>query len=420
MRLLVITFIYRKIKKNLLWFWFNNIEKPLSLPLLNKRVVRLKSFDQSISISNREGLLFIPGGFIDPKVMIVQQINLNTRERKCLKVAGDGHGHSIEVHKATHCGWLIPENGHLAFEFDSENCMQKRTILFKDRVFGGHGTFSRDGKKLFVVNRSMNINEPESQLVVYDTINLEVLETYSDIGIGAHDIKLTDDERIAVVASYGSIFDFFRKSEHVPAHLKRPSYSIIDLEKKKIIKKEVIMDKNVLLAHISFDPEFRFAFIQGTTVMNQKDMSSDEIECLEAERGAVLSLEELHKNIMVLYGVHLKIDLKSLEHKKLRIPLCRSQSMLFNPERNELYDTYAVSKKIAVIDADSFAVKKTIDCSRSIFDNPRGLALTKDNKTLIVSNRWKNLYCYDLQEERFVPQKTFYTCNWMNSHITLQ
>jgi len=84
-----------------------------------------------------------------------------------------------------------------------------------------------------------------------------------------------------------------------------------------------------------------------------------------------------------------------------------------------LYDSYAVSQTVLVLDSGTSRIKRKIDCSAVGLREPRGLALTGDERYLIISDRWKRIFFYDCENEVFCKEKTCSSFNWMNSHISL-
>jgi hypothetical protein len=332
-----------------------------------------------------------------------------------------GHGHSTIVSPSTRRGWLVPENGDLIYEFDLDSLDTLGTIEVESGMAGGHGVCSRDGKRLYFVDRAMRDGTMESNLVIYSVPERKVIKQCPDVGIFAHDVWITGDERLAIVASYGMVADFHGKGEWIaklsPEALckSQPSFALVELWTGKILEKKIFSER-FSLAHVVCDAAATTAFIQGTRSVPLKEDMPTVIE----KRGDPLTEEEKSRGRIFLHGEQLKVELKDLRIERLEdLRHNRAQSMAFSNKHRKLYNSYAVSKKILVIDTDSYKTRKVIDCAQVGLLDPRGLAVTQDEKFVIVTGRQENIYFLDAEKDEFIKGMTLISRNHLNAHINL-
>lgn len=398
-----------KLKKR---HFFSEYARPFLRRVQNKALCSILKEDESV---------YIPGS-IDGKSLIIQKVHIQSGEYKRALYDGNGHGHSVVISSKTKTGWLLPENGTAIYEFDSESLALGDIISMQERMCGGHGVCSQDGKRLYFVDRTMNPENLESDMCVFDIGERKITRRFKNVGIFAHDVKITADEKKAVVASYGKIVDFYNKGwiKRFPPDIRKllkPSFCIIDLENNNITVKKVIPEK-CSISHVALDSENDIAFFQATRLRGTKGLSREEISSIARERGVPVSKEEKRGRKIFLSGKHFKFDLKTQKMVMLEGERwCRCQSSLFVPQYNKYYATYAVSKKIVAIDAKTFSVKRIINCEEVGLHDPRGLALCHDQQKIIVTDRQNNIFLLDAKTDTFIVRATLKSMNWMNSHI---
>ena len=160
--------------------------------------------------------------------------------------------------------------------------------------------------------------------------------------------------------------------------------------------------------------------MQGTSTEGLYGKTKKEIDSIVQKRGIALTQEEKHRGTIFQNGVQFKVKLDDFTVRQLMQPLFyRTQSLAFSETLNKVYESHVISGKITVIDAGSYAVEKVINCARIGISAPRGLALTQDNKFLVITDRWQNVYFFNIEAERIVEEMTFVSYNWMNSHISI-
>jgi hypothetical protein len=84
-----------------------------------------------------------------------------------------------------------------------------------------------------------------------------------------------------------------------------------------------------------------------------------------------------------------------------------------------LYNSYAVSKKIVAVDAGSFRIIHAIDCAAVGLSDPRGVAVTRDGRFLVVTDRQRGIYFLDLATHAFTADMTLLCQNARNAHVCL-
>lgn len=383
-----------------------------------KKLLRYQHFRQN-EIADTKGYLFIPGN-LDRKRLVIQKVKLSTGGLKQYFIDGDGHGHSIVLCEHSQTGWLIPENGRFAIEFDVKNLKPRYKIHTKNNRFGGHGACSLNGERLYFVDRNLE-NRQESNLVIYDTKRRRRVSIIEQVGIGAHDVKITKDEQFAIVASFGRIINLIShdKLSGRNSLSADPSFAIIDLKKRKVLIKRIYTD-DFMLAHVVLDKEEKNAFIQGTAVQFLDQLKQEEIDNLLKARAKPLTQEEEDARIIFCPGIQLKINLVNGKDEKLRQNnFYRTQAFIRLQHSNILFESHGVSQEITVVNGDDYQITKVIDCLKSGMDDPRGLAMTQDQKYLVVVGRQNNIHFFDPKSGTFILNRSFYSLNYRNSHISI-
>ncbi len=375
-------------------------------------------------LAELSGVLFIPGNILALKRLCLQKIDLRSGALQRQIFKGTGHGHSVICAK-TGKGWLLPENGFSIIEFNLQTLRQTDIITSDGNLIGGHGTLSPDGNRLYFVDRSINERNPESNLVVYDINLRRVIHKYEGVGIYSHEVKITSDEQRAIVANYGRVTSFLGKTPLVfseqSMRLCKPSFTIIDLQR-QAIKSKYEFNESFLLAHVELDENEHFVFIQGTNFFQSSKCTNETKTSIIRQRKIPLSSEEKLKGIIFTPAIQLKVDLHNGNVVKHVVHnLYRSQSILFLKRTNQICETFGISKRVVLFDKDTLDIKKQFDFSSlNFFDpDPRGLALSADERFLFVSGRQNNIYCLDLCSESKLGSQIIYSDNNTNSHITI-
>ena len=148
--------------------------------------------------------------------------------------------------------------------------------------------------------------------------------------------------------------------------------------------------------------------MQGTSTEGLYGKTKKEIDSIVQKRGIALTQEEKHGGTIFQHCVQFKIKLDDFTARQLMQPLFyRTQSLAFSETLNKVYESHVISGKITVVDAGLYAVEKVINCARIGISALRGLALTQDNKFLVITDRWQNVYFFDTEAERIVEEMTF-------------
>jgi hypothetical protein len=370
-------------------------------------------------------------GNLGPEQFFLRRVDLRTGRALTKILPGEGHGHSAVVSPAERIGWLIPENGGPIYEFDLDSLKIRHAIGLGDgRMAGGHGSCSPDGKLLYFVDRPQSEKSLQSRLIVYDVKHRRVIKRYPDVGIFAHDVKLTSDGRFAAVASYGSVIDFmngawcknggwYKNMSPKTMRIKQPLFAVIDLASGKVVLKKTF-PRRFILTHVAIDAKGQTAFFQGTGTKTPTKLTAAELTALVAQRGQPLTMEEKMRDRIFLAGILLKLDLASGRISRLAgVHQCRSQSIAVSGKSDKVYNSFAVSKTISITDADPFGNSRTIDCTSVGLLDPRGLAETRDGRFLVVTDRQKNIYFMDAQKEVFRKDLTLLSNTHFSSHISL-
>lgn len=367
-----------------------------------------------------KGALYVPG-FYKKGVLALQKVDFSNTCILKKRYIGSGQGHSVLIAKKG-IGWLIPENGKTVIEFDCNTLKELNRIERMNRIFGGHGALSQDERYLYLVDRGTEDNHIESSLLIYEVSQRKIVDSITNIGIYAHDIALLEDTRYTVVANYGRITDFVGVGEKSKLSKKMrakrlPSYALIDLADKRVCRIHM-MEGEYMLAHVVKGAERNVAYIQGTDYRKTESLKAGEIEEIIKRRNAPLSTEEKIRRTIFQPGMQFKVDaMTGTLLAQTKHTLSRSQSLCLLKEKKLIVESFAINGCLAYFDSDSLENKKTYHFSGKRSIDPRGIALTDDEKYLFVSERAKNIYCFDLENTNEDPVGNIRTFNAINSHI---
>jgi len=387
------------------------------------RQLKRKASLQCETFDSPRAFLYIPGNYREGK-LVVSKVDLATGYVRRGVFPGDGHGHEILIDEKSRKGWLIPENGRQVTEFDCNEMTYCRTISFEDRFLGGHGAVSESGQHVYFVDRGATSQNIESMLHILDIKTGHIGRRIKNVGIYAHDVCVTKDERKAIIINYGKAVNFagsFKYADYSEETLRlfRPSLIVVDLENEKVVH-EFVCSTGSILAHLVLDEGRGYVYAQGTSAAAISSKTEEEIKKITISRQRELTDEEKARDTIFLTGVLYRMSLNDYSVEKMeRNAFCRTQSIVFCPKRGKIYESHAVSQKITISDAESFAVEDSIDCaSHGIYD-PRGVALAEGGDTIVITDRWNNIYFYDVEKKRIQKEKTLMSCNFMNSHIAV-
>ena len=389
-----------------------------------KKTVRVIPRTKQLPWRELSGVLYIPGNISGLGGMLcLQRIDLRSGTIQKSIFRDRGHGHSVAVCAKTGRGWLVSENGFSIVEFDLKTLRKTNRITLEASTMGGHGACSADGSKLYFVDRGMCDKTLESNLVVYDTNQRKIIHKYEGVGIYPHDVKITADGRKAIIASYGRITALFGK---IPSAgyskqskcLRVPSFAIVDLERHTIKSKCTFKDP-FMLAHVAIDQKDGAAFIEGTILLNMSECTKESIPLITRRRNLGITTEEIGLNVIYTSGVLLKVDIENAKViKRFDHSFPRPQSVRFSQRSGVVYETYGYRNMVGALDKENLDIKKQYDFSDFGFVDPRGLALSADERFLFVSGRRKNIYCLDMHSQGKPEIQVVHSYNNRNSHIT--
>lgn len=263
----------------------------------------------------------------------------------------------------------------------------------------------------------------ESNLVVYDTNRRKIIHKYEGVGIYPHDVKITTDGKKAIVASYGRIVAFvgaipsagYSKQSKC---LRVPSFAIIDLQRLTIKSKCTFKD-NFLLAHVALDQKEEFAYIEGTIYLPMSECSEESIALITRGRNLDITIDEIDKRIIYTSGVIFRVDIENAKIlKRLDHFFPRPQSIIFSERTGTVYETFGYRNMVGIFDKETLDIKKQYNFPGLDFVDPRGLALSTDERFLFASGRRKNIYCFDMYSQDGLKFQVICTSNNVNSHIT--
>ncbi len=172
-----------------------------------------------------------------------------------------GRAHGL-ASSAQHVVAFARRPGTFAFVFDRQNRIAPIIINAPaDRHFYGHGHFSPDGRILYASENDFDGNR--GMIGLYDaTDGFRRLGEFSAHGIGTHDMRISDDGRLLIIANGGieTHPDFGRTKLNLD-HME-PSLVLADAQTGSLMEKHVLPAhlRQVSTRHIDVDGSGRIWF----------------------------------------------------------------------------------------------------------------------------------------------------------------
>ncbi|MCP5367218.1 MAG: DUF1513 domain-containing protein [Hyphomicrobiales bacterium] len=360
----------------------------------------------------------LPRGY-DGATTLVTRLDPDGRVRRALMPV---RGHQIVPHPGGGPAFFNSIEGDGFCTFDPATLALDR-VLTPHRpgfVGGGHAAYSADGRHLFVLERrtpgaySGTPADHFGVVAVRDAATLAVVDAFSCHGIGPHDIALTDGGRTLAVANYGST-DWGDSEDGTPPNVIEPSVTLLDAASGALRRKVAGRAGRYEIRHLACPPA-------GPLVAIQTRLVPDAQERAEVPAGTVYEADDtVDPRLSFTPAPLLAVPAGGGPPAEVACPdgarFRQGQSIVYEPEHDEVIVTFASGHALAVLDAATAALRRVVRTDRLGLYYPRGLALLPGGR-YAVSGSWRGLYVFDRGSHAPRPDETRHVTFFEHSHLT--
>lgn len=294
----------------------------------------------------------VAGGtqFMDPSIgaprAFFDQIDLDSGEVRRIPIGFLGHGFTQDPKNRARAA-LFEKKGPGGCIVDLDALSVVRPIAASPGcAFYGHGLFSLDGSKLFVVEASLD--SLSGRITVRDGQSLEVVDEVPTYGAAPHDCLFVDDGRTLVVTNGGG------RLESRDA----PSVAFIDLESGALREKLPITNPRINAGHLAIASNGAIAVVSAPRAGLPEETTPGGVS-LKPSGGDLVSVTEPADVTSKMLGESLSVCI----HEPSQIAL------VTNP-RGNLVTFWHVGERRLV---------KTLEVK-----SPRGVTLAADGATFVL------------------------------------
>ncbi len=289
--------------------------------------------------------------FMDPKIgatrAFFDQVNLDTGEVRRIPVGFLGHGFTQDPNRKARAA-VFEKKGPGGCLVDLDTLEVLAPIAASPGcAFYGHGLFSKDGAKVFVVEASLD--SLSGRITVRDGASLEVLDEVPTYGLAPHDCVLVDDGRTLVVTNGGGTL----------GSADAPSVAFVDLESGALRDKLVIDNPRINAGHLFIASDGALAVVSAPRAGLPEESSQGGVS-LRPAGGALASVAEPADVTQRMLGESLSVCI----HEPSDIAL------VTNPRGNLVTFWHVRDRRLA----GTYEVR-----------SPRGVTLTRDGSAFVLA-----------------------------------
>lgn len=365
---------------------------------------------------------------------IVSRLDLSTGKiiRRILPLKG----HEIRIHPNGKSAFFACQSHRQMLSFNIENLEieQLQQTYGEEFVGGGHALYTADGNYLITTERRVSRGEASfshqnaayyGQISIRDARSLKVIQAYSSHGILPHELQFINGEKQIAIAHYGSVAG--KQKNRI--NTIEPSITVLDLSTGKLLDKYIAPVNDYEIRHLAVRRQTQRA------EYTEQEMGRKKI----AQK--VKDNQSYNDSVIAVTNRLVRSEMKQQhfpapafswsprfnhEHNNdfsfdEQIKLHRSQSVVYEPQYDEAIVTVTEAHQIAVLDAVTGRLKKTIDCCRFNLKRPRGLCLMNHSDYYpdyyVVAGSFHGVVL--IQRGTHKPVKYFDTPLYQHSHITI-
>ncbi len=160
-----------------------------------------------------------------------------------------GHGGVAHPSKVGHAIVYARRPGTFLMEVDFINGnIVKHVTASQGHHFFGHGVFSQDGKTLMSVEN--NFDQGRGEIVLRDSRNYQVIDSYDCGGVGPHECKLMPDGNTLVIANGGIKTHPQWPRKKLNLDTMSPALTYLDLTSGKVIDHFTLANHQLSIRHL--------------------------------------------------------------------------------------------------------------------------------------------------------------------------
>lgn len=367
----------------------------------------------------------LPSGYDGP-VTLLSRVTAAGDERRALMPI---RGHDVEVapDRRTAVFAAMNHEALLRFEVDSLDLTHSAAPHAPGYIFGGHASYTADGKTLFVAERSADdtayagdLARYQGRISVRDAATLDVLDSFPAHGVGPHEVALIDDDRHLAIANYGRVpwpADQTQPAPGIPYGVE-PSLTVIDTADGRLLRKVASTRPQNELRHLGAARSDRIFAIQARpdTFANTQRVLRGRGETYMPDRS-----DSKRRGYLPVPVLHFDVEagLSRAATTQDRLLMQRGQSIVYDPVHDEALAVFTSAHAVVAFDGASGAVKRVVRTDRLGLRLPRGIALLPDHDAYAVSGHWADVFVFSRGRHDLLREACCFAPLFGHSHLAI-
>lgn len=260
--------------------------------------------------------------------------------------------HGIAFHpNRPHLLSIFEKIGPGAAELNLKTRRMRLITTRSDRQFYGHGSYSADGSKLFSVETDLNSHE--GAIVIRDPETLEEVGFFPSYGANPHDCQLIEDGKVLAITNGGGRIGTDQKA----------CVTYVEIATRRLVQKFEIPDDRLNAGHLFVSSKKELAVV-----------SAPRLGLGDTENGAI-SLRLKGNQLVTLH-----------EPKEVVARLkSETLSLCMDQKKGIVAATSPLGNLVTFWEMASGKLVRALE-----IENPRGIALTLDQKHYLISQGSKS------------------------------
>lgn len=334
-------------------------------------------------------------------------------------------GHAIAVAPSGGRAVWASMNGESLLSFDPRSLALESFARPRgaDYIGGGHADFTADGRQVLFVERKRygprpaRPQEQYGQVTIRDPADLSVLERYSCHGVSPHQIRILRDGRHVAISNYGSVN---APSAGEAPEILEPSLTLLELVSGRLVEKWVGPDLRYEVRHLAADRLDRIAAVlaRRVTTAEIRKVNRARPEIYEPDFSVLEEVAYMPAPVQ-FYDARQADTPPRASLPDRPMAARQGQSILYDPEHDEMIVSFASSHNVIVFAAASGRIRKIVRTDRLGLRYPRGLALHPDGAHYAVSGSWRGLHLFRRGSHEHTVARALHTVFFDHSHLAV-
>jgi uncharacterized protein len=199
-------------------------------------------------IDHKSNIIMGGGKFADPKTptkisYALSILNLSLKEKRLIPIDFLAHGVIIDP-KNYYRLILFEKIGPGACEVDlSSMTLRSKITTSKDKYFYGHGAFSNDGDTLYCTETYLD--NKKGIIAIRDSQTMQPLGEFPTYGDNPHECQMIDNGKVMVVTNAGSM----------GGNNTKPSVTYIDMDNQQLVEEVFLTNDKLNTGHIGLSKD---------------------------------------------------------------------------------------------------------------------------------------------------------------------